>query len=383
MQFDNSIPIDDIVPPERSDKLHPYEDEDQESWEEFRTSIGTEPNKPLEVMDCGDHYEIIDGDRRFRALRENEAETVPCFIRQQGEEIQNESDRLIKMVTANEFRKPSNKEQRARHIAQLVAPWLLSSGERSDDTELMTQSDFSSEIGKSQGTISIWLQPVRDTNPLRAALSEKASGRRPDEDDIEQIDNIVDLLKRGGDDGNLVISIGQEQFVASELDDMEGVSLSELETVAEKAVDEGWNSPRFLEYVNENYAFDDMDIVEENVDAGMMDGSTDPFEDNDFTDSEGISVDDVDVETEDEEVDFSVPNIDVDWSDHISDSDLNGTSLSELKTRRMMSQTIQDEAAVAMNVLSTTTGLSHREVMKQFVEPLIVDQTIAHLSADE
>ena len=382
MRFEESVPLDEIVPPERSEKLHPYENEDDESWEEFTESVGEEPNKPLEVFDNEDgEYELIDGDRRYRALVENEAETVQCFVLEPGDDISSEEDTTLRMITANEHREQSDPKQRARAIAQLCAPWLLPPGERESDTVRMTQTEVSSEVGKAQPTISVWLQPLRDENPLRNALAGKSSGRNPDEDDTETIDETVDYLKRGGDEGNSVIPIGQEVFVANEIGDMLGVGLNEIASVSEKAANEGWNDNRFLKYIKDNYAYDETERVDDDIEEGMLDGSDLSFEDETVQDPYDNDLDDQNADGEpEEEVDFGGMEIDVEWSDHVSDEDLNGQSLSELETRRLMTQSIEDDAAVAIHILCAKTGMSQRDIMQKFVEPLIVDNAVGWLN---
>lgn len=376
------IPIDEIEPPSRSEKLHPFEgenDDDEEGgWEEFRESVGTEPNVPPTVRKVGDEYELVDGDRRLRALKENDAQKVQCQIRH---DLNDRTDILAERIECNEFRKPNDKKARSRYIAQMGAPWLLPPGERDDEVETMTQTEVGKRIGHAQGVISRWLEPMKNEYALRASLADKA-GNRPDEDDIQIIDQITNLLKQGGEDGNLVIPIGKEQFVASELAKMGGVSLSEIETVAEKAVEGGWSDQRFLEYLDEKYAYDPE--KPEGVDAGMADGSSDPLDGDEnskkkdkFEDNSRVSVDDVDVE--DEANPFEAPEVDPEFEELVDDSDLNGESLSELESRKMMSQTIEDDAAVTINLIAAKTGLNPRDVLKEFIEPHIVNVGVAFL----
>lgn len=382
MEFRENVPVDEIEEPTRSEKLHPYEDEEDENWEEFRASVGEEPNKPLEVKKNGEGYDLIDGDRRLRALRENDAETAPCYILDEGEDINDDSDFVLRMVVANEFRKDSDPKQRARKIAQITAPWLLKPSDRIE-TELLSQSDLASEVGKSQGTISNWLDPIRvDEYPIRAAVADKCSSPKPGEDDIELIDETVELLRRGTGDNDMIVRLGQSQFVAEELKDMEGVGLREVHTAAEKGVDEGWNSQRFLEYVDKNYAYDDTsldDDVETDILGDDQPDFADPVDPTEGHDpSEGVDLE----EDDGDEIDFGMPEIDVDWSEHVDDDELNGESLASLEGQRMMSQQIEDDASVAIKVLSAKTGMSERNVMKKLVEPAIVDQAVKFL-ADE
>jgi len=363
-----TVPLEDVVPPERSDKLHPHEKEDDEDWEDFVRSVGTEPNKPLDVIRENGSYHVIDGDRRFRALEQNGADEVRVLVA--DDLVGDDLDQILRMVTANEFREPSDKRQRARKMAQISAPWLLPSGER-EDIGRMTQAEVSEEIGKTQPTISNWLNPIKNEYPLRSALAEVVGV--PDDGEMEEIDEICDLLLRGGDDGSLVISIGQEQFVANEIADMEGVSLGELYTSAEKAVAEDWNAQRFLEYVDKNFAYDDM-TPDGDVEAGVI-GENPEFEDTSFDEESDDSPDPT------EDLEIATTDIDVDWSEHVDESNLN-KPLSKLEQGRMLSQTIEDDAAVAINILAARQGMSQQKVMSEIIEPLIVDETIGLLQGE-
>lgn len=376
------LPLHEIEAPSPSDKLHPFQDEDEEDWDEFKQSVGQEPNKPLEVVENGDGFELVDGDRRLRALEENGATQTPVIILEPGEDIDHDSDKYLRMIVANEFRKNSDKEQRARKVAQLCAPWLLPSGERLD-VEPMNQSEFAEQVGKSQGTISNWMVPIRNEQyPLRGVLSDSISASRPDDDKIELLDETVDILKRGTDGNSAVVSPGQTDFIADELSQMKMVSLREIKSAAEKASENGWTNFRFLEYIENNYAYSDTsEDVSDDVETGIM------GEQKDFADSPEPTADGredfqgpetVDGE-EGEELDLEVPEIEVNWSEHVDDNELGGVTLSELEAQRMQSQRIEDEASVAINILSAKTGLSSREVMQKIIQPIIVDSTIGFL----
>lgn len=392
-----TVKVDDIVTPSRSEKLHPEEGEDfgdgvdletlrersengedLTEWEEFRLSVGTEPNKPVEISSEDGQLVLIDGDRRVRALTQNNAEEVRAFIRMEGEDIEGESDRLIKMIQANEFRKPSDKLQRARHMAQLTAPWLLPPSERNTNEQEKTQSEIAGDVGKTQASVSIWLGPIKSKHKLRTALASKSSGLNPTPEETEKIDEIEDLLKRGGESNNIVVTVHQEQLAASELEDMEGVSLNELHTAAERAVEKNWNTNRFLQFVQDEFAYDEMMEDESEIESGIMgDSSGDPFEnDSGLDDVDGVEVND---EEEDHiEADFGFDDPEVEWENVLDKSDLPGdVSFSELMQEKMQYQTIEDDASITISAMASMTGLSKRDVIKRFVEPLIVEAGIS------
>lgn len=373
------ISLDNIEPPEPSEKLHPYEDENEDEWKDFLDTIGTQPQKPLEVIENGNGtYEIVDGDRRFRALRENDADEVWCLVANDESDF-GESNKVLNMVRANEHRKDSNELQRARHIAQFVSPWLLPPGERRD-FDRMTQSDLASEIGaKNRSNISFWLEPLRDENPLRAALSNMSSGRTVSDEEIETIDNIVDLLVRGGNDGDRVIQTGQMSFVPGELADMEGPSLGEIRTAAEKAANQGWRAQRFLNYVRDNFAYEE---EEDNIEGEVLGDTSAPWEDDSYDDDDtGVDVDDVDVDDEDSNVEMDIPSPDVNWDNAVAGTEVD--NLSEMKSKQMIMQPLEDDAAIAFQVLQELSGMSEREVMREIVEPIVIDRTLSVLDSGE
>lgn len=384
--------IDEITVPSRSDKLHPYENEnvgdgqdlselqdaaadgdELTDWEEFRLSVGTQPRDPVEVMENGDGYELIDGDRRLRALRENGAQTTFAVVKDPGEEVTQEEKDVL-MLESNEHRRPNDAEQRARKTANLCAPWLLPPGERSS-AESITQSQLAKQVGRTQPAISGWLETVHDEYPLRSAVGEiaKQPGRQIQEDRIEQIDRVVDLLTTGGEDGSRIVAMGRELFVAEELGNMDGVSLSELESAAERAAENGWDDQRFLQYVDEEFADDEE--IELGIQSGMADGDDEPWEDTTELDTET----DTDPEPQqDDGPDLETPDIEVEWENVLDGADIE-SSLGELQQKTMIVESFEDDAAIALQILQEQCGLTQEEVVDQIVEPLLVDRTVQAL----
>ncbi|MFC6755851.1 hypothetical protein ACFQER_02955 [Halomicroarcula sp. GCM10025894] len=180
--------------------------------------------------------------------------------------------------------------------------------------------------------------------------------------------------------------MGQEKFVSEELSDMEGVSLSEIRTAAEKGVDENWNEREFLEYLNEHYAYDEI-VEEEGDDIEFEDGNGDSvtFEDVERQEDQfsGINESEPETspETEEEEQDFSLPDVEVDWSEHVDEDELD-VSLNALETRQMMPASIEDEASVAIHIAAEKFDMDKHDVVKQIVDPMIVEGMI-DVFADE
>ncbi|QCC60222.1 ParB N-terminal domain-containing protein [Natrinema thermotolerans] len=391
MRFNAAVPLDQIEPPERSEKLHPYENEETETtnddelpeWEAFRQSVGTEPNKPLEVAENGTGYELVDGDRRYRALTENEADTVACFILEDGEDLsesEREAEKTMRMITANEHRKESDKEQKARAVAKFCGPWLLPPGERITDERRMSQTAMADKVGVAQKTISVWQNPLRDKYPLRDALGGKASGNYPDADAVQVIDETIDYLERGGDEGSRVVPIGQSKFVANEISDMEGVGLNEIRNEAKKGAQEGWDENRLLTNLEKNYAHNETEKIEESdFEEGMLNGDDLEFEDDTVPEPVDDSTEEEE-ETETEELDLRTEMREFDL-EVLVDDDM-ASSADELKTRNLQAVSFEDEAAQLFVAMKEKYDLSDSDLMKKFVEPIFVDTAVAHLEDD-
>jgi len=73
------IPVDKIEP----NSLQPRENLDKENFESLKYSIREHGLiQPIAVRQLGDHYEIIAGERRWRALKELKWNTIPAYILQ-------------------------------------------------------------------------------------------------------------------------------------------------------------------------------------------------------------------------------------------------------------------------------------------------------------
>lgn len=363
----------------RSDRLHPEEREemgpdrdlselpnyldDLTEWEEFRLSVGTEPMVPVIVTETDDGYQLIDGHRRFRAVEQNGGKTIRCLVTDDPE------DTDLLRVELNEQRKPNDAERRARLGASRCAPWLLPPAERPDPDQWMSQYTLAERVGVTQPTISGWIQEVSDENPVRSAVGEiaKQPGKSltNDPDRVETIDEIVATLSPQ-------ITVGRELFVANELEQIDGVSLSELEAAAQKA--EGWTDEEFLQYVDDHFGEDpDTDL---GIESGMADGGDEPWEDTTDlgqTDNEPIGQED--------EPEYEGVDIDVDWAEIIDESGIDA-SLGELQQKAMIVESFEDDGAIALQMLEHMTGLSQDEVVDQIITPLAVDR-VKQMAQDE
>jgi len=386
------VPLDKIQTPNRDEKLHPPENEDQEDWEEFKSSVGTEPIQLPLAKRNGDGFEIIVGDRRTRAVEENGAETLD--IRVIDEDI-SRNDVFVTRVAENYHRSDSDPRTKAWYAAQLSAPSLLLPGERDPDIEVMSQTEVADIMDVSDASVSNWLDRLRDENPLRAVLRKKTVKKRASEDEIETIDNIVELLKSQKD--HKVIATGEEGFVADRLKDLEGVSLGEIELMAEKAVENGLNAGKFLEEVKDTYAADETSGSSPgSMSSGPL-GGEDPFADN----SSGRSFDDgVDAgpegEREDESetvpgYDFDDPNISVDLDGVLPNDEMftkDEVTTRNVKGRKIQDVSMEDEAAVLLNALielsrrpNETDDEALRRVQRNFLQPVLIEEATYEIEA--
>lgn len=390
------LSLDEIETPEREEKLHPEENEDSEEWQEFRESIGAEPDIPPICVRRDDGVELIDGDRRLRALQDNyddgveAAGDVRCVVYDADKNELDETEKTLKMIEANEHRKASDPYQRAWNVAQLVAPWLLPPAERKDDVERMTNSELADRRGRSSSAISQWLNPLRNKYPIRNVLGKvgnSSMGRdQMGADKIDTIDKVIQVLNHGNENSRGVLASNESAWVADQLDEMRGVGLGEIKQVAEKAADEGWNSDKFLETLRENFAEKEEtpDKAAKTMDEGTLGGS-DPFADT----SPGQTYDDRetgDIETDEETpetdfqqepehpVNFDDPNLDVDWDALVDEGDLLGDeSLDQLTHRKYLDTVLEDEAAIMVYVLAELSGEDTEDVIRKVVQPAIVE----------
>lgn len=291
MKLNQTVPVHDVVEPELSEKLHPYEDEqghhnlsleeieeiadeqtdenDAEdtvltSFDHFRLSVGTMPNKPLEVREVEDGVELIDGDRRLRALKSNDADTVPCLIIEEEDGEVTEEDKAFKMMSANEGRRPSNTKRKGEYVAELTAPHRVPPEKRNHDfKKLYSQREVAERIGCSQTSVSNWLDKLDNVHPIRAELNRVIpNGAKATDERVEFVDTIVEHLRNTEtEDGekNAVIhdSITGTEDGISELQAVDGypgdIQLSQIVEVAREADENEWDAKKFASELEERY----------------------------------------------------------------------------------------------------------------------------------
>lgn len=380
------IPMSELEPPERDEHLHPEEKDSGEEFEEIVDSINQEgQDEPIKVKENGEGYEIIDGTRRYRALRESELESALCMVR---EDIETEADRLILMVRSNEFSKNSDPEARARVIAKLIAPHLLPESERIENEPKLTQSEMADRVGKSQPTISNWLSPVRDKYPLRDKLSDIIKSRNPGPEEIEVIDGIVGNLRHGQ---SPVVSRNEIDLLISELSHLNPSSVDDIAISAKMANQEDWDVDDYIDHL--------YDVIETTTDNGgemevvRADGKeiedTSPETNHDSDETERIR-DDIEpfknaesgsgdsiVDQPDKESPPEQENpFDVDWKDVISEDVLNTYNSAEHVMEDdavAVKMTFEGDEAVALSYLADSKNISREQLIREIIDGDLIE----------
>ncbi|MEE8808519.1 MAG: ParB/RepB/Spo0J family partition protein [Lactimicrobium sp.] len=128
------IPVDQIV----ASRYQPRLKFDQEALEELAQSIKEQGLiQPITVRQVEDHYEIIAGERRFRACQMAGYETVPCYLLTPSE------DQAAQMaLVENIQRRDLSAIEEAKSYVQIMRQASL------------TQEQMAERVGKSQSAIA-------------------------------------------------------------------------------------------------------------------------------------------------------------------------------------------------------------------------------------
>lgn len=111
--------------------------------------------QPIMVRPAGDDYQIILGERRWRAAREAELETVPCIVQEVDDH-----QALEMALIENLHREDLNAVDRARAYQQLV-----------DDFDF-THEELAEHIGKSRSAITNTLRLLHLPEEILASLAD-------------------------------------------------------------------------------------------------------------------------------------------------------------------------------------------------------------------
>ena len=128
------IPLTDILPSRYQPRLH----FDEESLEELTQSILQQGLiQPITVRSVDEHYEIIAGERRFRACTKAGFEKIPCYVLSPSE-----SQAAQMALVENIQRKNLSAIEEAKSYVEIMRQAEL------------TQEQMAQKIGKSQSSIA-------------------------------------------------------------------------------------------------------------------------------------------------------------------------------------------------------------------------------------
>jgi len=111
--------------------------------------------QPLLVRPAGDNYQIILGERRWRAAQKADLETIPCIVQEVDDH-----QALEMALIENLHREDLNAVERARAYQQLV-----------DDFDF-THEELAQHIGKSRSAITNTLRLLQLPEEILASLTE-------------------------------------------------------------------------------------------------------------------------------------------------------------------------------------------------------------------
>ena len=146
------IDINDIAP----NRNQPRKTFDQEKIAELANSISEHGIiQPLIVREISTGYEIVAGERRWRAAREAKLKKVPCIVR----EFTDEENMLIAIIE-NMQREDLNPIEEAEGLNQMIKTYGL------------TQEEVSKSVSKSRPYITNSLRLLRLPGEIRDLVSE-------------------------------------------------------------------------------------------------------------------------------------------------------------------------------------------------------------------
>jgi ParB family chromosome partitioning protein len=147
------IPVDVIVP----NPFQPRKDFDQDALDELKRSIEQfGVLVPIIVRRRGERFQIIAGERRWRACAALQRATIPAIVRETGDR-----DSLEVAIVENLQREDLNPLEEAAGYAQLVEDYSL------------TQEQVAARVGKSRPAIANALRLLALPDSIRAMIVEK------------------------------------------------------------------------------------------------------------------------------------------------------------------------------------------------------------------
>ena len=154
--------------------------------------------QPLVVRKSGKHYEIVAGERRWRAAREAELSVVPCIVRQFSDE-----ENMLVAIIENMQREDLNPIEEAMGLEQMISAYG------------MTQEEVSKSVSKSRPYITNTLRLLKLPEEIKALVSEGkiSTGHARDLITVKNKTKQEELCKKIIKDG---ISVRDVERLASE-----------------------------------------------------------------------------------------------------------------------------------------------------------------------
>ena len=152
------IPVSEI----RSSRYQPRIHFDEAAMAELTDSIRVNGLiQPITVRQIDDHYEIIAGERRWRACKEAGFETVPCYILSPGE-----SQAAEMAMVENIQRENLTAVEEAKGYVQI----MRQSG--------LTQEELAKRLGKSQSSIANKIRLLNLPQEVQDAVADRRLSER-------------------------------------------------------------------------------------------------------------------------------------------------------------------------------------------------------------
>jgi ParB family transcriptional regulator, chromosome partitioning protein len=150
----NEVPIDEI----EANPFQPRTNFDEEALQELTASIREFGIiQPITLRKSGDHkYQIIAGERRFRAAKIAGLSKIPSFIREAGDES------MLEMALVENIQRED-----------LDAIEVALSYQRLIDECKLTQENLSDKVGKKRSTISNYLRLLKLPAIVQKAIREQ------------------------------------------------------------------------------------------------------------------------------------------------------------------------------------------------------------------
>ncbi len=139
----------------RPNPYQPRLEFDPVALQELKASI--EENgviQPITVRRVDDHYELISGERRLRAVTEIGLDKLPCYIRQ----IETKEEMLELAIIENVQRERLNPIEQAQAYQRLIEECKL------------TQDDVAKKIGKERSTITNIIRLLKLPAPIQDSV---------------------------------------------------------------------------------------------------------------------------------------------------------------------------------------------------------------------